>query len=92
MLATPMITKTITAGISLLLMLLLLLPLAIAWAVLVLAAVIVYWAFPSGRQILMGILTPEFTRNGYGQWADRKLSNRNYRLHGSSCTSRGVVV
>lgn len=92
MLATPMITKTLATGMSLLLMLLLLLPLAIIWAALVLAAVIVYWTFPSGRQILMGIVTPEFTRNGYGQSADRKLPNRNYRLRGSRCNRRDMVV
>jgi hypothetical protein len=63
MLATPMITKIPTASMSLLLMLLLLVPLAIVWAVLVLASVLVYWAFPSRRLTLMKIATQELTYN-----------------------------
>jgi hypothetical protein len=65
---TPMITIVPTASMSLLLMVLLLLPLAIAWAVLLLAAVIVYGAFPSRRLVLMKIVTQELTHNCSDQW------------------------
>jgi hypothetical protein len=66
-----MITQTPTASMSLLLMLLLLVPLAIAWAVLVLAAVIVYWAFPSRRLILMKIATEELTTTALANWPQK---------------------
>jgi hypothetical protein len=59
----PMITKIPTASMSLLLMILLLVPLAIAWAVLVLASVLLYWAFPSRRPVLVKIVTQELRYN-----------------------------
>jgi hypothetical protein len=71
MLATPMITRIPAASMSSLLMALLLLPLAIAWAVLVLAAVIVYWAFPSRRPILIKIAMQELAPTALSNWPQK---------------------
>jgi hypothetical protein len=65
---TPMTTQNTATSMSLLLMLLLLLPVAIAWVVLMLTAVIVYWAFPSRRLILMKIATEELTTTALANW------------------------
>jgi hypothetical protein len=68
---TPMTTQNTATSMSLLLMLLLLLPVAIAWVVLMLTAVIVYWAFPSRRLILMKIATEELTTTALANWPQK---------------------